>query len=191
MDVVLEWLRAPWPWYISGALIGLMIPIMMLGANRRFGLSSSYRQICAASVPLNLSYFKNYDWKGQAWRLWFVLGILIGGFIAGHYLEGILTPDIEDSARQVFSSWGLNEVQGLLPEELYSWDGIMTLRGFLVVVLGGFLMGFGTRYADGCTSGHAIMGISMLNPASFVATISFFIGGVLMTHLILPYLLKL
>ncbi len=190
MQTILEWLRAPWPWYISGILIGLMVPAMLLLTNKRFGISSSYRQLCAASIPLSISYFRDYDWKDQIWRLWLVGGIILGGFIAAHYLNGTVTPELSDGARSVLAQWGLGEVKGLVPEQLYSWQGLQTMRGFLVIVAGGFLMGFGTRYANGCTSGHSIMGLSMLNPASLVATIFFFAGGAIMAHFILPFILQ-
>jgi uncharacterized membrane protein YedE/YeeE len=60
-----------------------------------------------------------------------------------------------------------------------------------MIVVGGFLVGFGTRYAGGCTSGHAIMGLSNLQWPSLVATISFMVGGFIMANLILPFILKL
>ena len=152
----MEWIFEPWPWYIGGPLIGLTVPLLLLLANKQLGVSSSFRHIGAICTPrANLPYLRNYSWRERGWNLFFVGGILIGAFLASRFLSA--------------------EPVQMLPETA------ATLPGLLRLAFGGVLVGFGTRYADGCTSGHTIMGISMLNPASIIATIFFFVGGLIMT----------
>jgi uncharacterized membrane protein YedE/YeeE len=183
-------LTSPWPWYIAGPLIGLTVPALLILGNKSFGISSSLRHICAACLPANLPFFK-YDWKKEAWNLFFVSGIVIGAFLAMHFLADpnpvVIHPDLVSDLNKA----GLTELNGLMPEQLFGWDSLATLRGWVIMVMGGFLIGFGTRYAGGCTSGHSIMGLSTLQWPSLVATICFMLGGFAMTHLILPYLLNL
>lgn len=184
---MLDLLHAPWPWYFSGILIGLMVPLLLIFGNKQFGISSSLRHVCAAVLPAKTSFFK-YDWKKESWNLYFVAGIIIGGILGGY----VLSPDeiqISDQTIADLRSLGVMEVNGILPESIFSWDNFMTLQGIVVILIGGFLVGFGTRYAGGCTSGHAIMGLSNLQLPSLVAVIGFFIGGLIMTHLFLPFIL--
>ncbi len=187
---MLELIKQPWPWYVAGPLIGLTIPLLLILGNKPLGISSSFRHICAACMPGDIEYLK-YDWKKEAWLLVFVFGILIGGFIAyqviGHPEVIAISPDTEEHIR----SLGIQDIRGLLPSEVFSWKGLLTMEGFILIVIGGFLVGFGTRYAGGCTSGHAIMGLSNLQFPSLVAVMGFFAGGLIMTHLILPYIFKL
>ena len=79
----------------------------------------------------------------------------------------------------------------IAPMSIFRWPNLFTLKGFIVIVGGGFLVGFGARWAGGCTSGHAISGLSNFQIPSLIAVIGFFIGGLLMTHIILPFILKL
>ncbi len=187
---MLELIRSPWPWYIAGPLIGLMVPALLIMGNKIFGISSSLRHICAACVPGNISFFK-YNWKLEAWNLFLVAGVLIGGFLAYRFLwnpnEIKLNPRLIQSLQQS----GITHFDGLLPKDLFSFPALMTPRGLIFMLLGGFLVGFGTRYAGGCTSGHSIMGLSNLQLPSLVATVCFMAGGFIMTNLILPLLLKL
>ncbi len=153
----MEWIFEPWPWYIAGPLIGLTVPLLLLLANKQLGISSSFRHIGAICTPrAKFPYLRNYSWRERGWNLIFVAGIVIGAFIASRFL----------SAAPV----------AMLPE------GAETASGLIKLAIGGVLVGFGTRYADGCTSGHTIMGISMLNPASIVATVFFFVGGLITTY---------
>jgi uncharacterized protein len=184
---MLEFLQQPWPWYISGPLIGLMVPALLLLGNKPFGLSSSLKHICAMCAPIKVDFF-DYNWKEEIWNLVLVTGIAIGGFIAATYLNPTAT--ISDATISDLKALGLSNIQGINPSELFNWTSLSTLSGFIFIVVGGFLVGFGTRYADGCTSGHAIMGLSMLNGASLIAVLGFFAGGLAMTHLILPFLLN-
>lgn len=153
----MEWLTQPWPWYVSGPLIGLSVPALLLLSGKTLGVSSSFRHMCSISSPNSkLPYLRENNWRNELWSLIFVAGILLGGFVATHFL-GAATH--------------------------YFPDSYYTLGGIAVLLWGGVLVGFGARYADGCTSGHAIMGLSNLRWPSLVATMSFFVGGSLMTAL--------
>lgn len=185
---MLEWLTQPWPWYVAGPIIGLIIPLLLYMGNKQFGISSSLRHVCAACVPGNVSFFQ-YDWKSEGmWNLIFVLGVLIGGFLGGYVFQN---PDpIALSAATVadLQKLGLSDFTGFVPQEVFTWSNLGTAQGITMMVLGGFLVGFGSRYAGGCTSGHAISGLSNLQLASLIAVIGFFVGGLIMTHLIFPLL---
>lgn len=162
---MLEWLLEPWPWYISGPLLGLTVPLLLLLTGQNFGISSSLRHIGAACAPRSkLPYLsKDYNWRDHIWNIIFVAGVIIGAFIGNFLL----------SAEPFY----------FLPESYGS------VTGALLLFAGGILIGFGTRYAGGCTSGHTIMGISALNWVSLVATIFFFVGGLISTWLIMPLIL--
>jgi uncharacterized membrane protein YedE/YeeE len=187
---MLEFISQPWPWYVAGPLIGLTVPALLLLGNKSFGISSSLRHICAACLPANIPFFK-YEWKKEVWNLFFAAGILLGGFVAMQWLSNSEPIQINPSLAAELSTYGITEVSGLLPEQLFTWNSLLTIKGFLMIVVGGFLVGFGTRYAGGCTSGHAIMGLSNLQWPSLVATCCFMIGGFLMANFILPLILSL
>jgi uncharacterized membrane protein YedE/YeeE len=184
---MLELLKQPWPWYVSGPIIGLTVPLLLIIGNKMLGISSSLRHTCAAVAPFNIQFLK-YNWKAEIWNLFFVGGILIGGFIGGVLLSNPNAVDISTSTIQDIKSLGVNSFDGLLPSDIFNWDSLFTLKGFIIIVIGGFLIGFGSRYAGGCTSGHAIMGLSSLQWPSLIAVIFFFIGGLLMTHFIAPFI---
>lgn len=186
MEQFIEWIRQPWPWYVAGPLIGLTVPTLLLLGNKSFGISSSLRHICAACVPANIPFFQ-YNWRKESWNLMFVLGVLIGGFIAGTLLYNPEPHRIAAATQQDLSALGITDFSSLLPPEIFSWSNLFTLKGLFFFVIGGFLVGFGTRYAGGCTSGHAIMGLSTLQWPSLVATIFFMLGGFAMTQLLLPF----
>lgn len=187
---MLETLKQPWPWYVAGALIGLTVPYLLLVGNKSFGVSSSLRHLCAACIPTKVPFF-SYDWKKEIWNLFFVGGIVAGAFLAVNFLQDPEPIKLAASTQEYLAGKGITSSGGMLPQELFHWDQIFTLRGFIFFVLGGFLVGFGTRYAGGCTSGHAIMGLSTLQMSSLVATVSFMVGGIIMTWAFLPYLLDL
>ncbi len=180
----------PWPWYVAGPLIGLMVPALLLLGNKLFGISSSFKHICAACIPAGIPFFK-YDWKSQVWNLFFAGGIVLGAFIAAHFLRGAEAVHISQETTAQLQAQGVKNFDTLVPTDIFNIGYLSTVRGWVFMVLGGFLVGFGTRYADGCTSGHSIMGIASLQWPSLVATICFMIGGFTMTWFILPYLLKL
>jgi len=187
---MLDIIKEPWPWYIAGPLIGLTVPALLILGNKSFGISSSLRHICAACIPAKISFFR-YDWKKEAWNLFFVLGIFFGGMIAANFM---LNPDaitVSSALKTELAGYGITDYSNLVPVQLMSFESLLTLRGFIMMVVGGFLVGFGTRYAGGCTSGHAIMGLSNLQWPSLVATVCFMIGGFIMANLILPIILSL
>lgn len=179
----------PWPWYVAGPLIGLMVPLLLVMTGKAFGVSSSLRHICAATYPRNLLYFR-YDWKRKGlWNLLFVAGITLGGVIAGVWMGGGENVVLSAATEADLGALGLTPSGGLAPPELFSLSALGTLPGFIVLVVGGFLVGFGARYAGGCTSGHAIMGLATFQKPSLIAVIGFFIGGLIVTHLVYPWLL--
>lgn len=187
---MLEIIKEPWPWYVAGPLIGLTVPALLILGNKSFGISSSLRHICAACIPANISFFK-YDWKKELWNLFFVFGIFLGGMIAAQFL---MNPDeitVNQNLKTELAAYGITDYSNLVPTQLMNFTSLFTVGGFIMMVVGGFLVGFGTRYAGGCTSGHAIMGLSNLQGASLIATICFMAGGFLMANVILPIILSL
>lgn len=187
---MLEILKSPWPWYVAGPLIGLTVPALLILGNKSFGISSSLRHVCAACLPANIPFFK-YDWKKEIWNLFFVVGILVGGIIAATLLANPEQIVVAETLKTDLATYGVTNYESILPVDLFSWPALLTLRGFIMMVVGGFMVGFGTRYAGGCTSGHAIMGLSNLQWPSLVATCCFMAGGFIMVNLILPFILAL
>ena len=188
---MLDFIRQPWPWYVAGALIGLTVPTLLLLGNKAFGISSSLRHICAACVPMDIDFFR-YDWKKEAWNLWFVGGVVLGGYIGGTLLSNPNVIVISPATIHDLRVLGIRDfTSGLMPADLFSWANLFTAKGLIFFVIGGFMVGFGTRYAGGCTSGHAIMGLSNLQWPSLVATICFMAGGFLMTQVLFPFLFNL
>jgi len=189
MDIV-QIIKQPWPWYVAGPLIGLTIPVLLLSGNKKFGISSSLRHICAVVFPSNISFFK-YDWKKEIWNLFFVSGIVIGAFLAASFLSGHQPVQVDGKLTSELSGYDITNYSQLLPVDLFNWHNLVTVKGFIVMIIGGFFVGFGTRYAGGCTSGHSIMGLSNLQLPSLIATICFMAGGFIMANLIMPFILKL
>lgn len=182
MDILLK----PWPWFISGPLIALVL-LFLVYFGKTFGMSSNLRTMCSMAGGGKYANFFKFDWKTQRWNLTVVLGAIIGGFIAARFLSDGSTIHLSSKTIADLSQLGFeNAGEAILPPELYSLDAIMTSKGLGILVIAGFLVGFGTRYAGGCTSGHAITGLSNLQLPSLIAVIGFFIGGLLMTHLLFP-----
>lgn len=186
---MIEFIRQPWPWYTGGIIIGLIVPALLLLGNRHFGISSNLRHICAACFPANIKFFK-YNWKKEIWNFFFVGGIVIGAFMAVTFLQNDKPMQVAPKLMAELQSYGIKDFNHLLPGDLFNFGNLLTLKGFIIMVLGGFLIGFGTRYAGGCTSGHSIMGLSNLQWPSLVATICFMAGGFLMANVLLPLILK-
>lgn len=185
---MLDMLTRPWPWYVAGPLVGLFVPTLLWLGNRQFGVSSNLRHLCAAVLPSRLEFFQ-YDWKGTGlWNLAFVAGILAGGFIAARML-GI--PDVALSAdtKAALGGLGIHDFSGLVPRDVFNWSSLLTVRGLALIVGGGFLVGFGTAYAGGCTSGHGIAGLAVFDRTSLIAVAGFFAGGLLGTFVLLPLFL--
>ena len=187
---IIELIKQPWPWYVAGPLIGLTVPTLLIIGNKSFGISSSLRHICAACVPFNISFFK-YDWKKEIWNLFFVSGILLGGIVAVTLIANPNPIIVNDKLVLDLATYGITNYNSLIPVDIINWNALFTIKGFIMIVLGGIMIGFGTRYAGGCTSGHAIMGLSTLQWPSLIATCCFMVGGFIMSNLILPILLSL
>lgn len=187
---MIEIIKDPWPWYIAGPAIAFtMLIIRYYGES--FGISSSFRTMCAAIGIGKFSDFFDYEWKSEIWNLVFALGAICGGFITFKYLSNHSVIALSDATITDLESLGVQINEGLLPNNLFSWEAVFSLKGFIIMVVGGFFVGFGTRYAGGCTSGHAITGLSNFQLPSLIAVIGFFIGGLIMTHFLLPYVLAL
>ncbi len=182
----MEALLDPWPWYICGPLIAIIM-FLLLYFGKTFGMSSNLRTLCAIGGAGKRVAFFDFDWKAQRWNLTVVLGAIIGGFIAHHLLSSPTAIDLNPKTVNDLSELGFsNAGQSLLPQELYNWDAVLSFKGISILLIGGLLVGFGTRYAGGCTSGHAITGLSSLQQPSLIAVIGFFTGGLCMIHLLYP-----
>ncbi len=190
LNEILEVIRQPWHWAVSGAIIGLMVPVLLLIGNKKFGISSSFRHICASCIPGKIAFF-HYDWRKEVWNLFFVGGIFLGAMLASHFLSNPNEIVISEATQRILKSYGINDFSGIMPLDIFGSQNIFSLKGIIFYVIGGFLVGFGTRYAGGCTSGHAIMGLSNLQLPSLIATCSFMAGGFLSSNLILPLIFKL
>jgi uncharacterized membrane protein YedE/YeeE len=188
--IMMDVLRNPWPWYVAGPLIGLTVPVLLIIGNKAFGISSSLRHICAACIPANIPFFR-YEWTKEIWNLFFVGGIVLGGIVAVSLLANpnpiIVHPDLTNE----LYTYGISNYNSIVPVDIFNWSSLFSLKGFIMMVVGGFMIGFGTRYSGGCTSGHAIMGLSTLQWPSLVATCCFMIGGIIMANFILPFILAL
>ncbi len=187
---MIELIKNPWHWSVAGLLIGLTVPTLLILGNKAFGISSSLRHICAACFPADIGFFK-YNWRKESWNLFFAGGVLMGGLVANYFLSNPNQIVIAPATQAALSGLGVKDFSGLLPTDIFNWANLFTIKGLIFFVLGGFMVGFGTRYAGGCTSGHAIMGLSNLQIPSLIATISFMIGGFVATWFLVPFLLQL
>ena len=187
--MILSWIRSPWPWYVSGPLIGLFVPLLLVLGNKQLGMTGALRATCAAIAPSDVEFFR-YDWKKSGrWNIAMAAGILVGAVIAVALLGGGATPAVSSRTRDAIAALGLASPAGLVPAELFSWRALITLRGAASIIGGGFLVGFGSSYAGGCTSGHGVMGLATLQLASVIALIGIFAGGLLMTFVVFPLIL--
>jgi uncharacterized protein len=183
-----DFISQPWPWWVAGPMIALIMFILLF-FGKDFGISANFRVMCAADGAGDFADFFKFDWQSQGWNLMVALGALFGGYLAAHYFT---SPNevahVSQATVESLRTLGFNYEAGEVPlvPEFYSWEALFTWRGLLVIVGGGFLVGFGARYAGGCTSGHAISGLSALQLPSLIAVIGFFIGGLAMTYLIFP-----
>ncbi len=183
-----EIITQTWSWWFSGAMIA-SIMFFLLYFGQSFGFSSNLRTICAAAGLGKKTKFFDFNWKAQLWNIVFLVGSIIGGYIASNYLSTGGPVEISASTIEDLGKMGIAAPTSLQPNELFSWEAVFSLKGFLILAFGGLMVGFGSRYAGGCTSGHAISGLSNLQLPSLIAVIGFFIGGLLMTHLIMPFIL--
>ncbi|MBT8185958.1 MAG: YeeE/YedE family protein [Eudoraea sp.] len=182
----MDWIFEPWPWYVSGPMIALiMLLLLMMGKN--FGMSSNLRTLCTICGAGNSASFFKFDWKEQKWNLIVVLGAVIGGFIGAHLLSGETAVAINPDTISDLNALGFNSAgEAYLPGELFDLKALTNLKSLSLLAIGGLLVGFGARYAGGCTSGHAISGLSDLQLPSLIAVVGFFIGGLVMIHFIFP-----
>jgi uncharacterized membrane protein YedE/YeeE len=187
---LIELIKQPWHWAVAGTLIGLTVPTLLLLGNKKFGISSSLRHVCAICLPAKIPFFK-YEWKKETWNLIFVVGVLLGGFIASQFLTNPNEIVVAEATKNTLASYGITDYSELLPKQIFTLENMFTFKGLFFFVIGGFLVGFGTRYAGGCTSGHAIMGLSNLQWPSLVATCCFMVGGFFSANVILPFIFKL
>lgn len=193
---IIEFISQPWHWAVSGAGIVLVMFILLrFGGN--FGASSNLRTLCAIGGAGKKVNFFDFDWKGQLWNLVFILSAIVGGYLAVTVFASPEPVQIAQSTQEHLASLGIQTPQtideglGYVPREIFAGENLFTLRNMILLVVGGFFVGFGARYAGGCTSGHAISGLSNLQLPSLIAVIGFFIGGLLMAWVILPILLTL
>ncbi|MBQ0769074.1 MAG: YeeE/YedE family protein [Bizionia sp.] len=181
----MEFLYSSWPWYVAGPLIaGTMLLLVFMG--KSFGMSSNLRTLCSVGGAGRFVDFFRFDWKSQQWNLWIVVGVIAGGFVALQFLSPT-APQINEEAVVQLQALGINSTNtSFVPTELFSLDALLSVKGFSILLIAGFLVGFGSRYAGGCTSGHAISGLSNLQIPSLIAVVGFFIGGLVMIHLLFP-----
>jgi uncharacterized membrane protein YedE/YeeE len=182
---MIKLLSNPWPWYVSGPAITAIMAVLIF-SGKQFGFSANLSNICSMmGIGKRVSFF-NFDWKKQRWNLWFLAGSVLGGYIAAHFLQAprplALSAETVADLQKLHISFDGN----LEPGSIFNWNYLWTGRGLILFLGGGFLIGFGTRYAGGCTSGHAISGLSNLQLPSLIAVIGFFIGGLFSTYLLLP-----
>lgn len=180
-----EFITQTWSWWFSGTMIAAIM-FFLLYFGQSFGFSANLRTICAAAGLGKKTKFFDFNWKAQIWNLIFLLGAIIGGFIAKQFLSSDVPVEISQATINDLSKLGIAAPTSLQPAELFSLDAILSIKGFLVLAIGGIMVGFGSRYAGGCTSGHAISGLSDLQVPSLIAVVGFFVGGLIMTFFILP-----
>lgn len=181
----MEFILQPWPWYVSGFLIALLMLFLLL-LGKRFGMSSNLRTFCSMCGGGKASTFFDYNWKQDSWNLFVVLGAVLGGFFAAQFLSENSIPAISEATKLSLQDLHISASNAYLPTELFSMSALSSVKTWVILIVGGFLIGFGARYAGGCTSGHAISGLSNLQLPSLIAVIGFFIGGLIMVHLLFP-----
>ena len=180
-----EFITQTWSWWFSGTMIAAIM-FFLLYFGQSFGFSANLRTICAAAGLGKKTKFFDFNWKAQTWNLVFLVGAIVGGFIAKQFLSSDIGVAISPATINDLSKLGIAAPVSLQPAELFSLDAILSIKGFLVLAVSGLMVGFGSRYAGGCTSGHAISGLSDLQVPSLIAVVGFFIGGLIMTFFILP-----
>lgn len=184
---MIEFLSQPWHWSISGAMI-VLVMFLLIYFGQKFGISTSFQTMCSIAGAGKLADYFDIDWKKHGWLLLFVVGTILGGWLSAQFLASPDPVQISQATINDLAALGISAPAGneLIPLDVFNIENLSTAGGLIIMVLGGFLIGFGTRWAGGCTSGHAITGLSNLQLPSLVAVIGFFIGGLAMTHLLLP-----
>lgn len=182
----MEFITQPWAWYVAGPIIAFVM-FLLYYFGERFGVSSNLETFCSiGGAGKFIDYFK-IDWKQNSWNLVFVAGSIVGGFIAANWLSPSDAVALNPQTVQDLADIGIqNAGATYLPDEIFSIETMLTFKGFLVLLIAGVMVGFGARWAGGCTSGHAIVGLSNLELPSLISVVGFFIGGLVMTWFILP-----
>lgn len=184
----MDWIQGDWPWYVSGPLIAVIMFLLLL-MGKKFGMSSNLETICAACGAGKKSDYFRFNWRANRWNLWVILGAAIGGYLGAHHLSSEKAVDISLSTQEKLQELGFPSAgQAYLPDRLFSMEALSDPFALAILLVGGILIGFGARYAAGCTSGHAISGLSNLQLPSLIAVVGFFIGGLFMVHFIFPIL---
>lgn len=182
----MDFLFQTWPWYVSGFIIGLVM-LTLIYFGKTFGMSSNLRSLCSIAGAGRVSSFFAFDWKTQQWNLAVVAGVMLGGFVAVNFMSDPSNVEINPKTIEQLDYLGIDAPNGkLAPDLMFGPEVFGYPKMIFILIVGGFLIGFGSRYAGGCTSGHAISGLSNLQMPSFKAVIGFFIGGLIMAHLIFP-----
>ena len=185
---MIDFLLQPWPWYVAGPIIAVCMYLMFF-FGKKFGVSSNLETVCAMGGAGKWVDFFKFDWKKNIWNLMFVVGLILGGFIADQWLTPEDTVALNPATVQDLYEIGIqNAGSSYVPDEIYGMESLLSVKGFFILLIAGLLVGFGSRYAGGCTSGHGIVGLSSLSMESFIAVGGFFIGGLIMTWFILPHL---
>lgn len=182
----MEFITQPWPWYVAGPVIAFVM-FLLFFFGEKFGVSSNLETFCSiGGAGKYIDYFK-IDWKENTWNLIFVVGAILGGFISTQWLSSSEIVDLNPQTIKDLAAIGIqNAGDSYLPDEIFSVDTMLSLKGFFILIIAGVMVGFGARWAGGCTSGHAIVGLSSLELPSLISVVGFFIGGLVMTWLILP-----
>ncbi len=182
----MEQLNLTWPWYVSGFIIGLIM-LCLNYFGKTFGMSSNLRTLCAIAGGNKFADFFKFDWKSQIWNLMVVLGAMIGGFVAVHYMSDPSNVALNPKTLAQLAAMNIDAPNGkIAPDSLFGNGIFKSPKMIFILLIGGILIGFGSRYAGGCTSGHAISGLSNLQLPSLKAVIGFFVGGLIMAHFLLP-----
>lgn len=182
----MELLFEPWPWYVAGPMIAIIM-FLLLMAGKNFGMSANLRTMCTICGAGNKADFFKFDWKAQQWNLIVVVGTIIGGFIGAQLLSTDTAVAINPDTIAHLKSLGFHSAgKNYLPTELFDLKALADFKSLALLAIGGLLVGFGARYAGGCTSGHAISGLSDLQVPSLIAVIGFFVGGLTMIYFIFP-----
>ncbi|WP_417365771.1 YeeE/YedE family protein [Flavobacterium beibuense] len=182
----MDWILEPWPWYVAGPLITLTMALLLfLGKN--FGMSSNLRTLCTMCGAGSTCDFFCFDWRSQKWNLLIMVGAVLGGFIAFNFLSVNQVPQLNGEVVTQLHTMGFESAgKTYVPTELFGDGAFTSVKTIVILIIGGFLVGFGARYAGGCTSGHAISGLSNLQLPSLIAVVGFFVGGLIMVHLLFP-----
>ncbi len=187
----IEYISQPWHWAFSGFMITVVMFILTY-LGKKFGLSGSFTTLCSIGGAGKWYNYFDFDWRKQDWLLVLVIGAIMGGSIGSSFLSSSFPVQISAETISDLSDLGISyptsivEGAGFLPTDIFNFENLITIRGFTLIILGGFFIGFGTRWAGGCTSGHAISGLSSLQIPSLIAVIGFFVGGLITTHFLFP-----